>query len=225
MGPQHYPFTLIPLPYEYSAMEPYIDTRTMTVHHNKHLQAYIDKLNAALEPCPQFHSWTLELLIYNIDCLPEKRRTEVKNNAGGVYNHNFFFAGLANNDIKAPIGDLKFAIDRDFGGYDEFKSKMKAAAMSVFGSGYAWLVVDMQGCLQIVTTANQDTTFEKDLCPVITLDVWEHAYYLKHLNLRADYIDDWFNVINWQQADQNYQSCRNLAAARRKQNMFKRRMC
>ena len=169
----HYPFTNPPLPYAYQALEPYIDEKTMKLHHDRHLQTYVDNLNKALADYSRFHNWTLEQLIYNIASLPEEIQTAVRNNGGGVYNHLLYFTGL----------------------------------LSVFGSGYAWLVVAADGSLMITTTKNQDTPLPLGLCPVFNLDVWEHAYYLKHYNLRADYIDDLFHVINWEQAGQRYMAC------------------
>lgn len=205
---EHYKFENKPLPYDYSALEPYIDTKTMELHHDKHLQTYVDNLNLALKNYPALHSWSLEKLLYNTDRLPKEIRTAVHNNGGGVYNHNFYFEGMANSEIKKPIGNLATAIDNFFGSYDEFKSKFKQQALSVFGSGYAWLVMDRMGNLKIITTANQDTPIVKNLCPILVIDVWEHAYYLKHYNKRTDYIDDWFQVINWEKAEENYMKCK-----------------
>lgn len=204
---QHYPFINTPLPYPYNAMEPYIDAKTMMLHHDKHLQTYIDNLNTALKDYPQFHNWTLEQLILNIPSLPEKLQTPVRNNGGGVYNHQFYFANLTSAIQSRPVGVLKDAINQKYGDFIGFQKQLTAAALSVFGSGYAWLVVNAEGALQIITTANQDTPLPLNLCPVLNVDVWEHAYYLKHYNLRADYIDDWFHVINWDQANANYLKC------------------
>lgn len=204
---QHYPFVNTPLPYAYNAMEPYIDEKTMRLHHDKHLQTYIDNLNNTLKDYPQFQNWTLEELLYNIPSLPQEIQTPVKNNGGGVFNHQFFFANLKNPAPQTPTGFLNDAISRKYGSYESFQKQFKAAALSVFGSGYAWLIVNAIGQLQIITTANQDTPLPLGLCLVLNLDVWEHAYYLKHYNLRADYIDDWFHVINWANANSHYMQC------------------
>lgn len=204
----HYLFVNKPLPYDYNALEPYIDTKTMELHHDKHLQTYVDNLNATLKNYPALHSWSLEKLIINANRLPKEIRTSVKNNAGGVYNHDFFFQGMVNSQVKEPVGKLSTAIDKTFGSYNGFKTKFKQAALSVFGSGYSWLVLDRLGNLKIVTTANQDTPITQNLCPILTIDVWEHAYYLKHYNKRVDYIDDWFQVVNWEKAEENYLKCK-----------------
>ncbi len=201
-----YPFVNEPLPYAYDALEPYIDEKTMHLHHDKHLQTYIDNLNKLLEPYSQFQEWSLEELLFNIASLPAELQTGVRNNAGGVFNHRFYFENLKNPSGE-PTGMLAKAIKEEFGGLEAFKEKMKAAGLSVFGSGYAWLVVDALGRLAIMTTANQDTPLPLGLCPVLNLDVWEHAYYLKNYNMRASYIDNWFKVVNWEQAEKNYRFC------------------
>lgn len=204
---QHYPFINTPLPYSYNAMEPYIDAKTMMLHHDRHLQTYIDNLNAALKNYTQLHGWTLEQLIVNVPSLPAEIQTSVKNNGGGVFNHRFYFANLTNPASSRPISPLREAIIREFGNFVGFQKQLTEAALSVFGSGYAWLVVNAEGRLKIITTPNQDTPLPLNLCPVMNLDVWEHAYYLKHYNLRADYIDDWFHVLNWDNANANYMRC------------------
>lgn len=201
---EHYKFSNTPLPYPYDAMEPYIDEKTMRLHHNRHLQAYVDNLNKALSSCPRFQTWTLEELIRNIPSLPENIRTAVARNSGGVFNHQFYFSGLTYPDSAQPFGKLAEAIKNRFGSCDSFRKQFKEAALSVFGSGYAWLVVNAACQLEIITTRNQDTPLPLGLCPVLNIDVWEHAYYLKHYNLRADYIDDWFHVVNWNSANKNY---------------------
>jgi len=203
----HYPFVLEPLPYAYDALEPFIDTKTMQLHHDRHLQTYINNLNAVLKDYPQLWSWSLEQLLYYSDLIPEKIRTAVKNNAGGVYNHTMYFTGLTNDvNLKNPdkASLLMQAINSKFGSYDNFKKEFKAQALSVFGSGYTYLAADANGQLQIINTKNQDTVLPLNLCPILLIDAWEHAYYLKHYNLRADYIDDWFNVLNFAQAETNY---------------------
>lgn len=204
---EHYPFINTPLPYPYNAMEPYIDEKTMWLHHDRHLQTYIDTLNRTLSKYPQFQSWTLEELIRNIPSLPENIQTAAARNIGGVFNHQFYFSCLANPALRQPFGNLAEAIKNRFRNYASFQSQFKEAALSVFGSGYAWLVVNAAGALEIITTGNQDTPLPLGLCPVLNIDVWEHAYYLKHYNLRADYIDDWFHVVNWNNANKNYMRC------------------
>jgi Fe-Mn family superoxide dismutase len=198
----HYPFELRPLPYAYDALEPYIDTATMEIHHNKHLKAYVDNLNAALKDYPQYHQMSLEQLIIGCCCLPQAIQTTVKNNAGGVYNHNFYFGimGYANN---SPSSTIQNAIENAFGSYDHFKAALKDAALKRFGSGWAWLAFNSCGKLEIVSTANQDTLLCTRLRPIILIDVWEHAYYLKYQNRRGDYVDNWFNVIDWGKAENN----------------------
>lgn len=204
---EHYKFINTPLPYSYNAMEPYIDEKTMRLHHDKHLQTYVDNLNNALSNYPQFHNWTLEQLIVNIPSLPEDIQTAVRNNGGGVYNHQFYFNNLINAAYSRPSGLLIDEIAKEFGSLEAFKKQFKTAALSVFGSGYAWLVVNAAGQLKIITTPNQDTPLPLGMCPVLNIDVWEHAYYLKHYNLRTDYIDDWFHVVNWDNANEHYKRC------------------
>ena len=196
----HYPFELIPLPYEYQALEPYIDTETMELHHNKHLKTYIDNLNTALKEYPQYHRWSLEELIISSDRLPCSIRTTVMRNAGGVYNHNFYF-NIMGNTNNGPTEKMMGAMISSFGTYEKFKTEFKRAALARFGSGYAWLAADPAGRLKIVSTANQDTLLQTCLQPILLIDVWEHAYYLKYKNKRADYADNWFHVIDWKKAE------------------------
>jgi len=207
----HYPFTLTPLPYDYKALEPYIDEKTMYLHHDKHLQTYINNLNATLKDYPALHRWSLEQLLYYSDRLPESIRVSVERNGGGVYNHMLFFANLAPNKTQAntiPTGALLQAIQADFGSWDNFKQQFKTHSLTVFGSGYTWLAACERGKVHIVNTKNQETLLKQNLFPVMLLDVWEHAYYLKHYNVRADYIDNWFGVVNIKQAQENYAACR-----------------
>lgn len=202
MENERYPFVNLPLPYAYDAMEPFIDEKTMHLHHDKHLQTYVDNLNAALNDRPDLQNLTLEQLLKGACRLP----APIRNSAGGVYNHRFYFNGLSNPSQAGPRGKLAGAIDRQFGSLDSFRQEFKKAALSVFGSGYAWLVHDRCG-LKLMTTANQDTPLEKGLCPILTIDVWEHAYYLKHFNVRAGYVDDLLSIINWDQAEQIFLRC------------------
>ena len=204
MNNNHYPFINTPLPYDYDALEPFIDTKTMYLHHDKHLQTYIDNLNNTLREHPNLQDLSLKQLIVSSCKLPQPLRTSVRNNAGGIYNHRFFFKGLKNPSSGKPSGSLADAIDQRFGSFHAFLDLFKKAALSVFGSGYAWLIAD-KGKLSIITTANQDTPIEYGFDPILNIAVWEHAYYLKHYNVRADYIDDWMQIINWTQAEKNYE--------------------
>lgn len=193
----HYPFELPPLPYDYNALEPYIDEETMHYHHDKHFKGYIDKLNAALEPYPEFHDWSLKNLLKNIDRLPEDIRLTVKQNGGGVYNHNMYFNSMAPAGSSTMSKEMEAAINYTFGSYDNFKEKMKEAGLSQFGSGWAFLVADSEKGLYIVNMLNQDVPLSDTSWPILPMDVWEHAYYLKYKNERNSYIDNWFNVIDW----------------------------
>ena len=205
-----YKFENLPLPYDFNAMEPFIDAKTMKLHHDRHLQTYVNNLNKALESYPELHKLPLTALVSPPESLPAANKTAIKNNAGGVYNHRFYFDGLIPAaNARGPSGRLLEDLIKTYGSFDTFKAAFKAAALAVFGSGYAWLVVDDQGRLKIITTANQDTPLSLNFCPILAVDVWEHAYYLKHYNLRADYIDDWFNVVNWDQANKNFLTCFN----------------
>lgn len=203
MENNHYPFVNLPLPYDYDALEPFIDTQTMHLHHDRHLQTYIDNLNKTLADYPNLQNLTLEELIQNADKLPCSIQKTIRNNAGGVYNHRFYFNMLTNPSSEFPEGKLRKAIYEAFENYPRFKDLFKQAALSVFGSGYAWLISD-KGKVRIITTANQNTPIEYGLTPILAIDVWEHAYYLKHYNKRADYIDNWFQIINWEKAEHNY---------------------
>ena len=210
MFSEHYKFENKPLPYAYNALEPYIDEKTMRLHHDKHLQTYIDNLNNVLKDHPELQNMTLEQLIVNVPRIPESIQVPIRNNAGGVYNHQFYFANLINPSNKEPIGQLATYIKKTFGDFEIFKQQFKKAALSVFGSGYAWLVIDRNGLLKITATPNQDTPLTQNLCPILNIDVWEHAYYLKHFNVRADYIDDWFQVVNWENVNDNLTECLQL---------------
>ena len=208
MNSQHYPFTLMPLPYAYSALEPDIDTLTMQLHHDRHLKTYVDNLNAALANYPAYHSWTLEQLLRGAGRLPREIQTAVQRNAGGVWNHDFFFKGMKPGG-SPPSGALSQQIRAAFGDFGTFQAQFKARALDVFGSGYAWLMRSpgQQGRapqLRIITTANQDTPIALGAPALAGIDVWEHAYYLKHYNVRVDYIDSWFRVADFGRASQLY---------------------
>lgn len=204
---EQYPFVLRPLPYDYDALEPHISTSTMYLHHDKHLAAYVENLNKALAPYPRFHNWTLTELLYSLGRLPRELQTAVRNNGGGVYNHNLYFSGMSPAARAGkPVGVLAQAINRQLGGYEAFIKQMKDSAVSRFGSGWAWLVTDAEGRLQILSTPNQDTPLY-EFCPVLLVDVWEHAYYLDYQNRRPDYFDNWTQVINWPLANERYIAC------------------
>ena len=199
---EKYPFVNPPLPYEYDDMEPYIDTQTMRLHHNRHLQTYIDQLNDILAKYPQYQTLSLEQLLIGIDSISPEIQTGIRHNAGGVYNHIFYFMNLQNPSPGKPPFPLQSYLDSVFHDYESFQQKFTTAALSVFGSGYAWLVINALGNPQIITTADQDTPWSMNMFPLLNIDVWEHAYYLKHYNRRADYIKDWFAVINWDRVNQ-----------------------
>lgn len=193
-----YPFKVKPLPYTYDALEPYISTETLHFHHDKHYQTYVDKLNAALKDYPQFQNLSLENLLKNLDDIPEAIRTAVTNNAGGVYNHELYFAGMTAPSDSVVSNELTNEIINNFTSYEDWKNEMKNAAISVFGSGWAWLVKDNNNGLQIVTTKDQFVPYLNMYTPILLIDVWEHAYYLDYQNLRPNYADNWFKLINWE---------------------------
>ncbi|MCK5378033.1 MAG: superoxide dismutase [Acidobacteria bacterium] len=196
------------LPYAYDALEPHIDARTMEIHHTKHHAGYVNNLNAALENHPEFAGISLDNLLQNLANLPEPIRTAVRNNGGGHANHSLFWPLMSPGGGGDPVGDLAVAIDRAFGSLDGFKQKFSAAAATRFGSGWAWLSIDNSSQLIVHSTANQDSPLTEGLQPVIGLDVWEHAYYLKYQNRRPDYVGAWWNVINWEQAEANLRAAR-----------------
>jgi superoxide dismutase, Fe-Mn family len=183
------------LPYDYGALEPHIDEQTMRVHHDKHHQAYVDKANAALEGT-EWSDSDVDEVLRNLSSLPDDIRTAVRNNAGGHSNHTFFWQIMSPDRGGEPDGDLRAAIDATFGGFDGFKDELKNAGVNRFGSGWAWLVHDGSG-LAVLSTANQDSPISDGQTPLLGVDVWEHAYYLKYQNKRPDYIDAWWNVVNW----------------------------
>ncbi len=192
-------FTLPKLPYAYDALEPYIDAKTMEIHHTKHHQAYIDKLNAALEKHPELQKKEMRELLAQLNTIPEDIRMAVRNHGGGHENHSFFWWTLK-KDVPAK-GAVVDAIVKTFGSMDEFKKKFAEAALARFGSGWTWLVLN-NGKLEIVSTGNQDSPLSEGKIPLLGLDVWEHAYYLKYQNKRADYIAAFWNVVNWEIVDQ-----------------------
>lgn len=192
------------LPYAYDALEPHIDEATMRVHHDKHHVAYTTKLNAALEGT-DFSGYTAEELVQNLDKLPESVRTAVRNNGGGHVNHNLFWTIMSPEGGGKPEGTLAEAIISAFGSFDQFKDQLATAAANRFGSGWAWLVVGKDGKLAVTSTPNQDTPLTDGLTPIMGLDVWEHAYYLKYQNRRPEYIEAFFNVVDWTQVARNFE--------------------
>jgi Fe-Mn family superoxide dismutase len=194
---------LAPLPYANDALEPYIDARTMEIHHDKHHAAYLNNLNKAIEGT-EWENRPVEELLANLDAVHENIRTTVRNNGGGFVNHNLFWQTMGPNAGGAPTGELGAAIERTFGSFDAFKEKFSAAAVSRFGSGWAWLVQKRDGSLDIYSTPNQDSPLMNGDKPLLGLDVWEHAYYLKYQNRRPEYIANFFNVINWNAVAKNF---------------------
>jgi Fe-Mn family superoxide dismutase len=188
-------FSVPPLPYAYDALEPHIDKATMEFHHDKHHQAYVDKANAALEGTPLADA-AIEDLLADLSQVPEDKRGAVKNNGGGHYNHSLFWESMSPTGGGAPSGELGSAIDSAFGSFADFQTQLKATGVNQFGSGWSWLVHDGSG-LAIVGTPNQDTPLSSGKSPLLGVDVWEHAYYLLYQNRRPDYIDAWWNVVNW----------------------------
>ncbi len=189
-------FELPKLPYAYDALEPYIDARTMDIHHTKHHQAYITNLNGAIEKAPELAGKSLEALLSDLNAVPEAVRTVVRNHGGGTYNHNLFWEIMAPKAGGAPRGELAKAIEKAFGSFDAFKDEFTKAAIGRFGSGWAWLVKKGDG-LAVVSTANQDNPLSEGMTPILGIDVWEHAYYLLYQNRRPDYVAAWWNVVNW----------------------------
>lgn len=196
------------LPYGYDALEPHIDARTMEIHYTKHHQTYINNLNAALEKHPDLQGKSVEDLLKNLNAIPEDIRTAVRNNGGGHLNHTMFWLMMSPNGGGEPQGELARVINSAFGGFANFKDQFSKAAAGRFGSGWAWLCVEKGGKLTITSTPNQDNPISDGLKSVLGLDVWEHAYYLKYQNRRADYITAWWNVVNWDQIAKNYASAK-----------------
>ena len=192
-----YPFDLMTLPYDYSGLEPSISKTTLEFHHDKHHQTYVSNLNTTLAGSREFQKKSLEEILGSPDKLPADIATAVTNNGGGVFNHNFYFEELAAPETTSPSRKLEDAVAAAFGSFENFLAEFRKAALAQFGSGWAWLVVDADTNLRIVRTANQDTPLKDRLKPILTIDVWEHAYYLDYQNRRADYIDAFFKIINW----------------------------
>ena len=193
--------TLPQLPYNYDALEPYIDEQTMKIHHTKHHQAYIDKLNAALEIDEGLMDLDPEELIRDLNAVPEKIRTAVRNQGGGHVNHSFFWKILKKNvSLK---GDIEKAIINSFGSVDKFKEEFSKAALGIFGSGWCWLVINKNRTLEIMTTPNQDSPLSQSKIPILSIDMWEHSWYIKHKSNKSAYVEDFFHVINWDQINKN----------------------
>jgi Fe-Mn family superoxide dismutase len=198
------PHELPSLPYAFDALEPHIDARTMEIHHGKHHAAYVNNLNTALEGHPDLQKKTVAELVADLNAVPEAVRTAVRNNGGGHYNHSLFWKWMGPNAGGSPSGALGKAVADAFGDLAAFKDAFAKAAMGRFGSGWAWLVVDGSGALKVVSTANQDTPLADRQTPILGLDVWEHAYYLKYQNRRADYVAAWWNLVQWAEVDALY---------------------
>ena len=197
-------FQLPPLPYDVAALEPHIDAQTMQIHHDRHHATYVTNLNAALEKHANLQSQSIEDILRNINDVPEEVRQAVINNGGGHANHTMFWEIMGPNGGGEPTGALAQAINEAFGSFADFKTKVNEAGTKRFGSGWSWLVKDASGKLTVISTANQDSPLMQGLTPVLGVDVWEHAYYLKYQNKRPDYLNAWWNTINWAKVDENF---------------------
>lgn len=198
------PHQLPPLPYANNALEPHIDETTMMIHHDRHHATYVNSLNAALEKYPDLQDKSVEALISDLNAVPEDIRTAVRNHGGGHSNHSLFWEIIGPNGGGAPTGAIASAIDAELGGYEAFKEAFTKAATTRFGSGWAWLAVDASGKLVVTSTPNQDSPYMEGMTPILGIDVWEHAYYLKYQNKRPDYIGAFYNVINWDAVNARY---------------------
>ena len=204
-------YTLPELEYSYDALEPHIDARTMEIHHSKHHATYITKANAALEGASDLAGKPVDELITEVANLPDKVKGPLRNNAGGHANHSFFWQTLSGNGGGEPVGDLAAGINGTFGGFDNFKKAFTDAGVNRFGSGWAWLIVDANGNLAVTSTPNQDSPLMEGIVdlegkPIVGLDVWEHAYYLKYQNVRPDYISAFWNIVNWAKAEERFKA-------------------
>lgn len=199
-----YPYSVPPLPHAHNSLMPAISEKTLFFHHDKHLQTYVDNLNQAIEKCSVCKNKTLEDLLTHPEQIPDENRTAIRNNGGGVYNHILYFNCMSPNGGQLPPGELAVALCDEFGSYEDWRVQMKSAAAEVFGSGYAWLVRDGNEKLLIIKTKNQETPLAQGLYPLLTIDVWEHAYYLDRQNRRSEYIDAWFGLINWSYINKRY---------------------
>ncbi|MBF4501513.1 superoxide dismutase [Savagea sp. SN6] len=190
-------FTLPDLPYAVDALDPYIDARTLEIHHGKHHATYVNNLNAAIENHEQLKSQSIEQILSDLQAVPEDIRTAVQNNGGGHYCHTLFWESMSPNGGGEPTADIKTAIERRFNTFDQFQDLLSTAAISRFGSGYGWLVLNKEGELEVMSTANQDTPLKDEKTPLLVIDVWEHAYYLKYQNRRPEFVTNWWNTVNW----------------------------
>lgn len=201
------PYLLPKLPYAYNALEPYIDEQTMILHHTKHHQAYVDNLNAAVEKYPDLQKMKVEDLLKNLDKIPESVRTAIKNHGGGHANHSLFWTLMKPKGGGEPKGDLKKEIEKTFMSFADFRKLFSDVAKTRFGSGWAWLVSN-KGKLEVYNLPNQDSPLSEGKTPILTLDVWEHAYYIKYQNRRAEYIEAWWNVVNWDEVEKRFKEAR-----------------
>ncbi len=198
-------FTLMKLPYAYDALEPFMDAKTVEIHYTKHHQGYVNNLNAALEKAPaDIQKMSLEELLVSLDRIPENIRIAVRNNGGGDFNHNLFWTIMAPKAGGKPSGKLAEAIDRDFGSFEKFKAAFTEMSKAFFASGWVWLVIDKNGKLSIMSTPGHDVPMRQGFQPLMVIDVWEHAYYLKYQNRRPEFIENWWNLVNWPQVEKNY---------------------
>ncbi len=198
------PVQLPPLPYDYAALTPYIDAETMQLHHDKHHATYVTRLNEALAQLPEAQRQDVAALISDLDSVPEAVRKTIQNNGGGHLNHTMFWEIMAPDQDGVPTGEIATAIETTFGSFDDFKKQFEEAGAKQFGSGWAWLVLNPEQELQIITTANQDSPLMQGLYPVLGNDLWEHAYYLSYRNRRAEYLTEWWNVVNWEEVNNRY---------------------
>ncbi len=201
-------YELPPLPYDYNALEPHISRETMELHHDKHHATYVTNLNNAVKDNPDLANKSAEDLVKNLNSVPENIRTAVRNNGGGHVNHTFFWEIMRPGGSKQPTGALAEAINQTFGGFDQFKQQFNAAAAGRFGSGWAWLTVGPGGKLEISSTANQDSPLTEGKTPILGVDVWEHAYYVDYRNRRPDYLNAWWNVVNWDEVGKRYDAAK-----------------
>jgi Fe-Mn family superoxide dismutase len=202
------PHELPKLSYPYDALEPHIDARTMEIHHSKHHATYVNNLNTALEGHAPLKDKAVEQLLADLNAVPEAVRTAVRNNGGGHANHTLFWTIMGPGGGGEPAGSLKSAIEKSLGGFASFKEEFSKTAMTRFGSGWAWLVVDRSGQLKVLSTANQDSPVSDGMKPLLLIDVWEHAYYLKYQNRRADYVAAWWNTVNWAEVNRRFEAAR-----------------
>lgn len=198
-------YELPALPYANDALEPHLDARTMEIHHGKHHAAYVNNTNAALESYPELQVKTIEQILTDLNLIPEAIRTQVRNHGGGFANHTLYWDIMGPGGGGEPGGSLKKTIEKNFGAFSTFRDTFSKTALTQFGSGWAWLAVDAKGGLKLFSTQNQDTPLSMGMTPIMTLDVWEHAYYLKFQNRRADFIATWWNVVNWSKVEKNFE--------------------